>query len=465
MKKIFNIVILLLLIMGFNDICYGAFESDRIRATEGFYSGDGTDKDIYYYASNGDANNPALRYLSSGSNWQYSNDGTTWEDLVSDHGSLTGLGDQEDHLWALYRDGTNDLTGDWTIATNSITLTAGTLTAEQVTSTGDITVSNLIIQNGLVVKRDDGVSLGDDGILSLTPNTTGRGFIQVENNEEWAYFEWEDDGTPHISSSSLNVVNSDTDANLCFYSSSSSLRIKNRLGSSKSFLYTLELNEPAPTFLPTDLASTIFWLNNEDSSTITLNGSNVSQVDDGSVNGNNATQSIGTAQALYSLGAMNGLNVCYFDGGDYFDTDSVINLTGEFSIIVVLKTADSSQVDFYLGHSSDDIKFGHLGGNFFARVIDGGAVDTSQSFPTGDAYIALFRDSSNKIDISINGGALTRLFSDVAQVGTLSINYISRTSSAGQNWTGETAEIIKNEEKISDVEYALIKTYFSKWGL
>ncbi len=45
-----------------------------------------------------------------------------------DHGSLAGLAD-DDHTQYLRTDGTRDLIGDWVIATNSITLTAGTLTA------------------------------------------------------------------------------------------------------------------------------------------------------------------------------------------------------------------------------------------------------------------------------------------------------------------------------------------------
>ncbi len=50
----------------------------------------------------------------------------------------------------LLKDGSRDLTGDWTISTNSITLTAGTLTAEQITSTDDITAVGTITGSTLV---------------------------------------------------------------------------------------------------------------------------------------------------------------------------------------------------------------------------------------------------------------------------------------------------------------------------
>lgn len=51
-------------------------------------------------------------------------------DTGVDHGGLTGLGDSADHLWAVLIDGTRDLTGDWTISTNDITLSGGHIQAE-----------------------------------------------------------------------------------------------------------------------------------------------------------------------------------------------------------------------------------------------------------------------------------------------------------------------------------------------
>ena len=48
----------------------------------------------------------------------------------------------------LRSDGSVDLTVDWTIATKSITLTAGTLTAEQLTSTDDISAVDNITAGG-----------------------------------------------------------------------------------------------------------------------------------------------------------------------------------------------------------------------------------------------------------------------------------------------------------------------------
>lgn len=43
--------------------------------------GEGADADILIYANNGDVNLPNIKYQSSGSKWQYSNDGLAWSDL------------------------------------------------------------------------------------------------------------------------------------------------------------------------------------------------------------------------------------------------------------------------------------------------------------------------------------------------------------------------------------------------
>jgi len=67
-----------------------------------------------------------------------------------DHGQIGGLGD-DDHTQYLLASGARDLTGNWTIATKNITLTAGTLTAEQLTSTDDITLAGLLSDTSGIV--------------------------------------------------------------------------------------------------------------------------------------------------------------------------------------------------------------------------------------------------------------------------------------------------------------------------
>lgn len=68
--------------------------------------------------------------------------------------------------------------------------------------------------------------------------------------------------------------------------------------------------------------STALWLDAADTSTITLNGSTVSQWNDKSGNGRNVTQATATSQPTYNTTAINGKAALSFDGGD-----SLQNLT------------------------------------------------------------------------------------------------------------------------------------------
>ena len=78
--------------------------------------------------------------------------------------------------YAVRHDGTTDLTGDWTISTNSITLTAGTLTASTLHATSridvgaDDAIAHLYIHDaGTIVMYDD----SDDTSVTIGPVANG----------------------------------------------------------------------------------------------------------------------------------------------------------------------------------------------------------------------------------------------------------------------------------------------------
>ena len=74
-----------------------------------------------------------------------------------------------------------------------------------------------------------------------------------------------------------------------------------------------------PGFLPVRNSKVSAWLA-ADRSPKTFNGSNVSQWNDLTANGNNATQVVAVDQPLYVLNAVNGLPAMRFDGvTDFFD--------------------------------------------------------------------------------------------------------------------------------------------------
>lgn len=63
--------------------------TDTGTSSDDFSIGDGTDTDKTITANNGDANAPQLKYNSSTNTWQYSNDGTTFNDMGSGSGGST----------------------------------------------------------------------------------------------------------------------------------------------------------------------------------------------------------------------------------------------------------------------------------------------------------------------------------------------------------------------------------------
>jgi hypothetical protein len=76
-------------------------------------------------------------------------------------------------------------------------------------------------------------SVVDDGQLILPDASTGWGFAQIGDNEEYALFSWTTAGAVTLISNSVNTVNTDTDDKFCIYDAGTDVRIKNRLGAEK----------------------------------------------------------------------------------------------------------------------------------------------------------------------------------------------------------------------------------------
>lgn len=80
------------------------------------------------------------------------------------------------------------------------------------------------------------------------------------------------------------------------------------------------------------------WLDASDSSSVTLNGSTVSQWNDKSGNGNHATQTTAANQPTYTSAGLNGFNVITFDGtNDFMDAPAawIASISSAFSIYYV----------------------------------------------------------------------------------------------------------------------------------
>ena len=81
-------------------------------------------------------------------------------------------------------------------------------------------------------------------------------------------------------------------------------------------LWNIENPVVAGPFTPTQLAGLTAWFDAADTSTIQQTGGFVSQWNDKSGNGFNATQATGTNQPKTGINTTNGKNVITFDGTD-----------------------------------------------------------------------------------------------------------------------------------------------------
>lgn len=99
------------------------------------------------------------------------------------------------------------------------------------------------------------------------------------------------------------------------------------------------------TFSPSDLSGLKWWLDASDSSTITLNGSDVSQWNDKSTSGNNVVQATALNQPAYSLALQNGLNVVSFTNPNFMATSGAVDFdTNDIESTVFIVTKGDSSV-------------------------------------------------------------------------------------------------------------------------
>jgi hypothetical protein len=108
---------------------------------------------------------------------------------------------------------------------------------------------------------------------------------------------------------------------------------------------------PASSWTPADI-STLLWLDASDAATVTLSGSDVTQWDDKSGNGNHVTQSTSGNRPDYdtTTNIVNGLNVITFDGSDDFLAKATLggfpaNVSTAITAVCVVQYRGATAVD------------------------------------------------------------------------------------------------------------------------
>ena len=94
----------------------------------------------------------------------------------------------------------------------------------------------------IIVNHLAPIELAVDGYVDLPDATTGRGWFQFGDFEEFTGLSWTSSGVPTLRDSSANVAATDTGASsgdICFYQNSTNIRVRNRTLAAIKFIYNI----------------------------------------------------------------------------------------------------------------------------------------------------------------------------------------------------------------------------------
>lgn len=189
--------------------------------------------------------------------------------------------------------------------------------------------------------------------------------------------------------------------------------------------------------------STSLWLEADDTSTITLNGSTVAEWRDKSGNTNHAAQGTAGNQPTLTANNLNGLDVISFDGNsDFLNLARTIAIPEDLIIISVVSRASAGIHTFDFGGTrSDTCPHGFWWYTNNIRYTGLGSTDPahgSASTATG-TFIVCSTRTGNVQGLRVNGTALADASSDTE--GSYSLTYIGKVGT-GQYHNGKIAETI-----------------------
>ena len=234
---------------------------------------------------------------------------------------------------------------------------------------------------------------------------------------------------------------------------------------------TADLTVGGGLWTPANLTNLVAWYDASDVSTVTLNGSNVSQIDDKSGNGYHVAQSSGADQPLYANGVINGLNAIQGNGVAAHLENYSIPLYDPKLVAGVIQVVDNNGGGWFDATSSGDhstLGFGIGKGdstfdNNGFRLITlrhGVAWNPSNTFLTaGDSH--LFS----------TGSAYSNLFMDGTSIDTFNAGKVPTTgvTFGGSYFGSRTTNDYTGEYVIADTsdtaEKEKLEGYLAhKWG-
>jgi hypothetical protein len=247
------------------------------------------------------------------------------------------------------------------------------------------------------------------------------------------------------------------------------LELVNRLPYDHPYRWDGTLFGGVKLWRPNDLGGSLAqWLDAEDTNSITLNGSTVSQWSDKSGNDHHATQDTATNQPTYSATGMSGKPAVVFDG-----TDDFMSVSGfDNAVSLALIGSGGSPLAPLISGASPAL-FSPLWNANAATIAYRGRTDTNirqvnLGFSANDFSMGFFSlDAANsEVKLSSNGGAQTT-FSHTINSADTTINTLGRDfQGASQFANGRIAEIVVASSLLSNADRQKLEGYLAhKWGL
>ena len=229
---------------------------------------------------------------------------------------------------------------------------------------------------------------------------------------------------------------------------------------------------------PTEI-STALWLDAEDTSTITLNGSTVSQWADKSGNGRNATQATGVNQPTYNATGLNSKPTLTADTTKFLVANATGFSGGPDLWVIAVATMNSATLSYgrlvaFSAPPLDDHNAAPTTVAILRDAITNNVAAYRNNFQLSKAAVSLstpsilesIYDSVNHT-MYVNGTAGT----PVASIGTFTatprialFNYLAAPTLAG--WSGNCSEVIIGDSALSTDNRQKLEGYLAwKWGL
>jgi len=233
------------------------------------------------------------------------------------------------------------------------------------------------------------------------------------------------------------------------------------LGASE--VYSSAVAAWTPAELGADLA---LWLDADDASTITLNGSTVSQWSDKSGNGRNATQATAGNQPTYTASGLNGKPVITFPGsGQGFVLTNGVGLPRDmFSVsrgFGYLYTANTTSERLFF--------FATGSGLYWASAVGSPAGITIPTRDSTSTFIEGYTAQGLNFSVFLNGttantGTVSSAWTNNNNFTQIGLQWGATTSIP--TWTGIMSEIVWTNNVMSTTDRQKLEGYLAwKWGL